>query len=503
VPRVSHWLTRALVLRSLGFVYSVAFAVALTQARPLFGEHGITPAAIYFDRVAARFGGAWPGFRELPSIFWASASDAMLAAAAWLGLAGSLAVLAGVANAALLAVLWVLYLSFVHAGQVWYGYGWETLLCEAGFLAIFLCPLRSWRAFDAIDRPPAVVIWLFRWLAVRVVLGAGLIKVRGDPCWRQLTCLEWHYETQPVPSPPSWLLHHMPAWFHQGGVLFNHFVELIVPFGIMAPRPWRTAAGVFCVLFQLLLITSGNLSFLNWLTLAVCLACFDDQPLLRVVPARWRERLRGKLERLSLDAEPSAARRWVVGGVAALVAVLSLNPIVNMASPVQSMNRSFDPLHLVNTYGAFGSVHQERHEVIIEGTSDLYVGPDSKWLEYQLPCKPGDPMRRPCLITPWHYRLDWQAWFAGLPHATAEQHPWVYRVLYLLLRGDPGIRGLFAYDPFPAEPPRWVRVEVYRYRFTAFGEPGWWHRERIGTFIDPVSLDDPGFLGLLRAYGWL
>ena len=141
-----------------------------------------------------------------------------------------------------MAVLWALYMSFVHVGQDWYGFGWEIQLLETGFLAIFLCPPLDPRPFPR-RPPPREIIWLLRWLIFRIMLGAGLIKLRGDPCWRQLTCLFYHYETQPIPNPLSRTLHFMPAWFHRAGVLFNHLTELVAPWFVFGPRRARLAAG--------------------------------------------------------------------------------------------------------------------------------------------------------------------------------------------------------------------------------------------------------------------
>ena len=141
----------------------------------------------------------------------------------------------GAFNALLLAGLWALYMSYVHIGQDWYGYGWEMLLLELGFLAIFLCPPNRLRPRVEDPQPSPAVIWLLRWVCFRVMFGAGLIKLRGDPCWVELTCLATHYETQPVPNPLSWWLHQAPSWFHKLGVLWNHFIELVVPFAIFAP----------------------------------------------------------------------------------------------------------------------------------------------------------------------------------------------------------------------------------------------------------------------------
>ena len=258
-------LVRFVLLRLLGVVYFFAFLSLALQLRPLLGSGGLLPIASFLERARVVLGSPL-AYVRLPTIFWLGASDAWLLACAWIGAGMSLAVALGATNAILQLSIWAIYLSFVHVGQIFYGYGWETQLCETGFLAVFLCPIASLRPFAA-PAPNRIVIVLFRWLVFRVMLGAGLIKLRGDPCWRDLTCLVYHYETQPKPSPVSWLLHQAPGWVHALGVLFNHAVELVVPFFVFGPRRARLAAGALLVGFQVTLIVSGNLSFLNWLTI--------------------------------------------------------------------------------------------------------------------------------------------------------------------------------------------------------------------------------------------
>jgi hypothetical protein len=502
-PRPRYWLTRFVLLRGLGFIYLVAFFSLAQQLVPLLGAEGLTPVAQFLDGMGSLRPDGLRRVWHVPSLFWLGASDGVLVGCAWLGVVLSLALLAGLANVPLLVALWALYMSFVNVGQVWYGYGWEILLLEAGFLAIFAAPPLDPRPFATRTPPPRQVIWLFRWLVFRVMLGAGLIKMRGDPCWTELTCLAHHYETQPNPNPLSAYLHAAPLWFHKLGVLFNHGVELIAPWFVFGPRRARHVAGALIVVFQVLLILSGNLSFLNWLTLVIALACFDDAWLERFVPRRARGPLRHRLER---TPEPSRAREGVSWALVALVGILSVNPVVNMLSRDQWMNTSYDPLRLVNTYGAFGTVGKERHEVVIEGTRNATPGPDAVWEEYELPCKPGDPRRRPCVISPYHYRLDWQMWFAALGHFQRE--PWTVHLAYKLLRGDPTIKALFAHDPFPDpdRPPRFVRMSLWRYEFTEpfAGTDAWWHRERLDeAFLFPVHLDHAGFRRFLDSYGWL
>jgi len=494
----SFLLVRWAVLRLLGVVYFVAFASAYTQAPALVGEHGLLPASVWLRRVAAILGSPAIAFLRVPSIFWVSASDVMLRATCALGALLAASVVLGVTNAGVMLVLWALQLSLSNIGQTFWGFGWEIQLLETGMLGALLCPLRSVRPFASAP-PPPIAVWLLRWLVVRIMLGAGLIKLRGDPCWRDLTCLVYHYETQPNPSPVSWVLHQMPRSFHVVGVLFNHVVELGAPLLVVGPRRARRTAGALFVAFQVLLIVSGNLSFLNWLTIVPALACFDDELLARALPGQLRERLLARAKALPSRAHVRVARAYAV-----VVAVLSVAPMVNLLSSEQAMNASFEPLHLVNTYGAFGSVTRVRHEVVLEGTRDEAVTDATRWEAYELPCKPGDVRRRPCLVSPWHYRLDWQMWFAAM--ATYEDEPWLGALAHALLRGEPAVRPLFARDPFADAPPRFVRAELYRYELTRRGElvdgaPAWWKRTRIGEYMRPMTKDDPELAAFLREHG--
>jgi hypothetical protein len=236
---------------------------------------------------------------------------------------------------------------------------------------------------------------------------------------------------------------------------------------------------------------------LNWLTLVVCLSCLDDAVFLRVLPARTR----GLVERLEARARSSRSQTITVGMLACVVVVLSYGPVVNLLSPRQAMNQSFDPLHLVNTYGAFGSVGRVRNEIVLSGTLEPVAETAVDWREYELPCKPGDVQRRPCLITPYHYRLDWQMWFAAM--SDAESEPWFVHLVYELLAGNRSVLALFAHDPFAGRRPRFVRAELYEYRSTRVGDGSgaYWRRTRLGSYLDPVSLESPALLRYLRAYG--
>lgn len=490
-PPRDYRLTRWLLLRLLGLVYVFAFIGLLRQGLPLLGEHGLTPVATY---VADARADGW-GFWDVPSVLMWNASDTAILVWAWLGLALSLALLAGYANLPMLLALWLIYGSFVRVGQLWFAFGWEIQILETTVLAAFLAHPWDPRPLRA-PAPPRVAIVLVRWLVFRIMLGAGLIKLRGDACWTELTCLDVHFATQPIPNPVSTLFHHAPAAVLAVGVAFNHIVELVLPWFVFGPRKARLLAGCAMAAFQLVLIVSGNLAFLNWLTLVAVVACFDDAALRRILPARaraWLDR------RMPPHVPARRAHRIAVYVLAGLVAIKSLDVVANLASDRQRMNHSYDRLALVNTYGAFGTVTETRYELVIEGTRD----PDpatATWQAYELPCKPGDVTRRPCVLGPYHRRLDWLIWFAAMSDRPGD--PWIAHFVWKLLDGDRGVRELLAHDPFAGAPPTFVRIRRFRYHLQPIGADTWWTRDAEQLWIPPTSRDDTDLRIALRRLRW-
>lgn len=492
----TYWLTRFVILRLLGLIYAVAFLVAINQIIPLIGANGLLPVGNYLKQWSDAVGST-EGFIKLPSVFWLGHSDTTLLTVAWIGFLLSCLVAAGYANALLLAVLWFLYMSFVHVGQDWYGYGWEIQLLETGFLAIFLCPLVDMRPFPN-RAPPMPIIVLFRWLIFRIMLGAGLIKIRGDDIWRNGTALYYHFETQPIPGPLSRWFHFLPHTMLKTGVWFNFLAELAAPWFVFWPRLARHIAGSVIVLFQATLMLSGNLSFLNWLTIVPALACFDDGFWSRLLPRR----LVRKAAAAAANAEPSRSMLTTAWVVTTVVGMLSIQPALNLLSAGQIMNTSFDPLELVNTYGAFGTVGQERLNVVFEGTIDNDSSDKAHWKPYLYKGLPVLPNKRPPQIAPYQLHFDWQMWFAAM--STANEYPWTYNLVWKLLHNDPGALGLFAGNPFPDKPPLYMRAVLYRYSFAKPGNPDglWWTRESIGDWIPAISADDPRLLDFVITEGW-
>jgi hypothetical protein len=492
----SFWLTRFYFQRALGGIYTTAFLIAIFQFRALCGSRGLLPIGLFLKR--ARF---W----DAPSLFWLNHSDSFIMSLACLGLGLSVLALSGLSDryGTFVSVctwlfLWVIYSSFVNVGQSFYGFGWEIMLLETGFLAIFM---------GASSTPPSwIMMVLLQWLLFRLMFGAGLIKIRGDECWRDLTCMKYHYETMPMPGPLSRYFHFLPMWVHKGEVLMNHFVELFLPFFYFGPRVLRTSAGLATILFQFVLILSGNFSWLNYIAIVVAIGCLDDSILNYLLNGlnSWPRAMgvsslvQGNSPDFDMAMHASAGIPVAVVGLLAVgVAILSIAPIQNLITSGQVMNTSFEPFHLVNTYGAFGSITRERNEIILEGADDR----NGPWKEYEFKGKPGDPAKAPPLVSPYHYKLDWQMWFAAM--SSYHYHPWILNLIAKLLQGNKDVLSLIRPSPFLQQPPKFIKASKYRYHYAEPGSQATWRREYIGEYLPPLSLQDRQFTDVLRNQGWL
>ena len=465
-----YQIARFAIERGLGAIYLIAFLVAVRQFPALLGEHGLEPAPSILRATT---------FWQTPSLFHWGYSDRLLRLVAGLGAVVAAMMIIGLPQAAPLPVtmltwfvLWVLYQSIVNIGGTFYSFGWETILLEAGFLAIFLG--------NAETAPALPVILAFRWLAFRVEFGAGMIKLRGDPCWRDLSCMDYHHETQPMPNPLSWWFHRLPRPIHRLEAIGNFVAQLILPFGLFLPQPIASVAALLMILTQLYLVVSGNYAWLNWITIVVLFAAVSDPVLGVLIPF---------VETGAREALPAWFAALILV-LTAVIVVLSYRPARNLVSRRQLMNASFDPLHLVNTYGAFGSVSRERYEVIVEGTDAERLDDASVWHEYEFKGKPGDPSRMPPQFAPYHLRLDWLMWF--LPLSPRYGESWLAAFVVRLLEGDRATLALLRHNPFPSDPPTYVRARLYLYRFTTWRQRresgNWWVRSLAGEFVPPVRL---------------
>lgn len=464
----NYWFARFLIQRALGVIYFIAFINALNQFRPLAGENGLLPIRPFLERVS---------FKKAPSLFHWHYSDRLLGVVCWIGIVLSLLTISGASemgpfwiSTTAWLLLWALYMSIVNVGQTFYGFGWESMLLEIGFFAAFLGPLHS--------TVPVLMIWIIRWMLFRVEFGAGLIKMRGDACWRKLTCLNYHHETQPQPNPLSRFFHLLPESLHKIETFFNHAVQLVIIWGLFLPQPVAAFSALLIILSQSYLIISGNYSWLNWMTIVLAFSGFHDAVFTNLF---------GWMPPTGLQTIP--ALQWLVYVLTAVVVYLSINPVKNMLSRSQMMNFSFNPLHLVNTYGAFGSVTKKRYEIVVEGTTDETIDDQTVWKEYEFKGKPGDPERIPPVISPYHLRLDWQMWFAAM--SSPIRNPWFRTMIRKLLQNDQSTLNLIKHNPFPNEPPKHIRAQLYQYQFTTKKERQetgqWWKRRFVRQYMPAVT----------------
>ncbi|WP_425402258.1 lipase maturation factor family protein [Glaciibacter superstes] len=456
--------------RGIAACYLIAFLSAINQFPALLGERGLLPVPRFVSRVR---------FRQSPSIFHWRYSDRMLLVLAWCGTLLAASVVVGLPQIGppwlpmvVFLLLWAGYLSIVNVGQTFYGFGWESLLVESGFVVAFLGSNEV--------APPIVVIFFIRWLVFRLEFGAGMIKMRGGTEWRDLTALMYHHETQPMPNPVSAFAHRLPAWFHRGEVLGSHFAQLVVPFFLFAPQPVASVAALVIILTQLWLVFTGNFAWLNWITIVLAFAAVDDAT------------VRAVFGRPALPAADNSNPMWwmiLVLAVTAFLLVLSYRPLLNLFSKHQLMNASFNRYHLVNAYGAFGTVTKERFEVIVEGSRADEPNGEAAWVEYEFRGKPGDVQRMPPQIAPYHLRLDWLMWFLALG---SPDTGWFEAFLVRLLEGDRRTLRMLRHNPFPDAPPQWIRARVFLYRFTTRAEQRTtgdrWVRIEVGDLVRPASL---------------
>ncbi|MSU69649.1 MAG: lipase maturation factor family protein [Opitutaceae bacterium] len=474
-----------LFLRLLAAVHFIAFASAWKQIDGLVGPHGVQPAAEFFRAAHDQYGAL--AYLEWPSLCWFFGAGTFLHVLCAAGLALSLLLFAGIAPAFCLALLWAGYLSLCCAGQLFFNFQWDALLLETTLLALCLpaalCPL--WRR----PAPPRLACWLLWWLLFRLMFLSGVVKLAsGDSTWTTLTALAFHYETQPLPTPIAWYACQLPLWFQQASCAVMFFIELVAPFALFGPRALRHGAAALMIAFMGAIALTGNYTFFNLLTVALCVTCLDDAWWSRFRPCR-RLLAAGTLAGTrSPSLRPGYLLRTVAGGVVALTAIPAL-PYINVRlpwpEPVGQVLAAIAPFRSFNNYGLFAVMTATRPEIIIEGSND---GRD--WRAYEFPWKPGDLARRPGWVAPHQPRLDWQMWFAAL--GSTKQNPWVANLCQRLLLNTPEVLALLATNPFPGQPPRLVRAVLYDYHFTDRATRArtgqCWRRTVLDYYAPPASL---------------
>ena len=456
-----------LFIQLLGAIYFFAFGAFLFQIRGLIGSQGILPIQNYLKLTQRYFGSK--RFYYIPSLFWINSSDAALIAVTATGTLLSLLLLFNVWPSIILLLLMILYLSIISTGQDFLSFGWEMFLIEISFNA-FLLSL-------------TIIPNAFVWISVNLVLfrfhfQGGVVKLLSrDPNWRNLTGVAYHYQSQPIPNTMAWYVHKLPLGFHKFSTALMLIIEIIVPFGIFFGQEARLAVFICFLGLQLFIWLTGNFSFLNHLTVVLCIILVSDTYLSPFLgnPSQPPP------TPLGLDIPLS-----IVGSILIFLQVINLWNHFFMPNPVfRKILDAIRPFHLINRYGIFAVMTTKRYEIVIEGSED-----GKEWKEYHFYHKPTELDRRPRRISPYQPRIDWQAWF--LPFSSASQEEWFQNFMVRLLEGSPPVLSLLRKNPFPERPPRFIRALMYDYEFTDWKtrkETGhWWKRELIGYYMQPISL---------------
>jgi hypothetical protein len=476
-----HAGTRNVFLRLLGAVYLVAFLSLWVQVEGLIGSRGILPIHELLDLARERLDSS--RYRILPTVFWVTDADPALHVVCGVGAALSVVAILGRGRAVVMFVLWALYLSLSVAGQDFLSFQWDVLLLEAGLLAVLLAPRGIVRPLGS---TPLLVVWAYRWLLFRLMFASGVMKLRsGDPTWRTLTALEYHYETQPLPTWIGYYAHQLPPRAQMACAAVLFVIELILPLLIALPGRWRILPASGFVLLQSLIAATGNYAFFNLLTIALCVFLIEPSWL----PAKWRPQ----------PISPGRAGlfgAWPPAALAPLLAIVALISVFELTegtlglrlpwpAPAAWMYGVVSPFRSVNAYGLFSVMTTARPEIGVEGSED-----GETWRAYEFRHKPGDPARRPGFVAPHQPRLDWQMWFAAL--GPCDQSPWLQRLFQRLLEGSPPVVGLLRTDPFNGRSPRYVRAVVHDYRFTDLETRrrtgAWWESRLEGGFCPVRSL---------------
>jgi lipase maturation factor 1 len=500
----NHFLARWLFLRSLGLVYFSAFFALLFQVRGLIGTQGILPAADYLHAISTL------GILRLwyaPTLLWLSSSDRILMALCWAGLIASLLLVANLWPRAMLLICFCCFLSFVSAAQDFSGYQSDGMLLEAGFLSLFLAPSRFFPGLGIKQPPARAAIFLLLWEWFRIYFESGVVKLEsGDPTWRNLTAMYEYYQNGPLPTWIGWYLQHLPNWFHTATAAATLAMELLLVWMAFLPRPWKILCFFIVTAWQIGVIASANYTFLNYLVLILAFLLLDDAFLQRFVPSRWRNHL-NLSARTTPAAElvdsalpnneadpptkpnPLASLRTAISAVvltwifyATLVPVgqmfwrdapLPLKPVIVL-----------EPFRIANQYGLFAVMTPHRYEIEFQGSND-----GQQWIAYPFLYKPQDVHARPRIYAPYQPRFDWNLWFASL--TTWQQAPIVPETEERLLENNRDVLSLFAGNPFPNAPPRFVRAVLWQYWFSNMQEKRtqglWWRRQLLGAYAPTIT----------------
>lgn len=466
----SYQLVAALFVRLLAAIYLIAFYTMTFQVIGLVGDDGILPVRPWMEALLVDLG--MEAYLFYPMVFWVGNSDAVLEFVPWAGCLLAVLLFFNILPRLMLVTLFIAYLSLVTAGQTFMNFQWDSLLLEAGFLAIFLRP------------DSKVMIFLFRWLLFRLRFMSGISKlVMGDPAWLGMTALIYYFETQPLPPVGAWYFHNLPTSLLIGATIAVLIVEIVVPFMMFLPRRYRLIAAWITLLFQLLILLSSNHNWFNLLAMAMCLFLFDDKALSRVLPMwlqrwlsrTWQPRLQHPSRAMIVHGK-SILALVVIG--AGLLSIVRLAVIDDLGRPLNYAMDVVQGWRVVNAYHVFPTMTTRLIELKVEGSLD-----GINWRPYEFIYRPSALDERPKIVWPHHPRLDWMAWF--VPFSPRFLY-WFDSFLIALLENSSAVTSLLKDNPFKDKPPRYLRVHAWHYQFTTPQERAqsgnWWKRTYLGLF---------------------
>ncbi len=517
---------RYVFLRALGFVFFSAFFSYAYQIEGLIGPHGILPAVDYLGAARDQLDAPLRYF-AVPTLFWlTTARSSALGLAVASGLVASILLTLNLAPRICIAICTVLFLSIISVSSVFASYQSDGMLLEAGFLALFLAPGGLRPGLAGMSPPSRIARFMLVWEWFRIYFESGIVKLAsGDTEWRNLTALDHYYENGPLPTWIGWYAQHLPHAFHAFTAASILLFELVLVWVAFLPRRFRVGLFVAVTLLQVGIILTANYAFLNYLVLALGFLLVDDRTFRRsfVVVRRWlshrpprgqqprlpmcargsaRRRVRCWLERMSCSLRRSqhkpALSRW---GHAKLAVLLVAFCATVQSAPLMSKQGLplvlvwpayvFEPFRFANGYGLFAVMTRQRFEIEFQGSLD-----GKTFLPYPFRYKPQDLKAAPGVYAPYQPRFEWKLWFASL--GTIEQNRWTLRTAAALLRRDPEVLSLFAFDPLGGKPPAQVRTVIYRYWFSTLAEHRtqgtYWHRALIGHYAPDLRRSASGDL---------
>ncbi|MGC1618796.1 MAG: lipase maturation factor family protein [Candidatus Acidiferrum sp.] len=534
-------MARWIFLRALGIIYFSAFFSLVFQIRGLIGPEGILPASEYLKNIAAQVG--FERYWYAPSLLWFSSGSHMLMALCWAGMAASVLLVLNLWPRGMLAVCFVCFLSFVSAAGDFSGYQSDGMLLEAGFLSLFIAPGGLRPRLGETQAPVRAAVYLLLWEWFRIYFESGVAKIMsGDTEWRHFTALDEYYQNGPLPTWIGWYVQHLPHWFHATTAFFTLALELGLIWAAFLPRRIRIVLFFVVTPWQIGIILTANYTFLNYLVLMLGFLLLDDRFFMQFLPARWNEPLLvraitpaleasapvpGQLSVLPSPPSPleagtppektapneKAALRAGLRKIHSLLALLRIAvaaiiltwifyattvQMVWMISPVPFPTipvSLLDPFRIANRYGLFAVMTRGRYEIEFQGSND-----GQTWVAYSFRHKPQELDRAPRIYAPYQPRFDWNLWFASL--GEWRDNPMVLRAERRLLSNDTDVLALFAANPFPTAPPRYVRAVLWQYWFTSMTEKRehglWWRRQFLGLYAPAIELEPDGRIGVTQ-----